>query len=140
LVSTQLRAALLAVHTAGAVHRDVKPANVLLRESDPAGGVVLADFGLAIPTRDTDARPQAGTLRYLAPELRDGAPASPASDRFAAGIILLELAITPRPLPPELDRPSGDFDAASLVPDSVPPAWAAPIRRLLSRTPETRTW
>jgi tRNA A-37 threonylcarbamoyl transferase component Bud32 len=140
IVSAQLRAALHAVHTAGAVHRDVKPANVLLRESDPAAGIVLADFGLAIPTRDTDERPQAGTLRYLAPELRAGEPATPASDRFAAGVILLELATTPRPLPPELDRPAGDFDAASLVPDSAPPAWAALIRRLLSRNPEARTW
>ncbi len=137
----QLQAALAAVHAAGAVHRDIKPANILVRNRRRGSAVALADFGLAVGHDPQQAAANAGTLRYLAPELRrGGARATPASDRFSAGVVLLELAFAPRPLPDALDRIDADLDARSLVPDTVPEPWLQTLTKLLSPDPDARTW
>lgn len=85
-LGTDLAAALAAVHAAGMLHRDVKPANVV-RDSD--GRFVLTDFGLG--RRDHAADPGAGpsgTPMYMAPELLAGAPASERSDVYALGLVI----------------------------------------------------
>ncbi len=143
-VSEQLRKALAAVHIAGAVHRDVKPANILVREAKVGSPVALADFGLAIGQQSTtraSQEPRAGTLRYLAPELKAGAEATPASDVYGAGMVLLELAIAPTPLPAEFDRLDANFDARTRLDDLLGPSpHRALLERLLDPDPSRRSW
>ncbi len=149
-IAAQLRSALFAVHAVHAVHRDVKPANILVREKRSGSPIALADFGLAIDRASdlaqsqssSSARPRAraGTLRYLAPEVRRGAPASSLSDIFSAGVVLLELALAPLPLPSDFDRVDGEFDAPSHVPSTLADPWRLTLIRLLSNSPEDRTW
>jgi serine/threonine protein kinase len=77
-------------HEHGVVHRDVKPANVLLT---PLGHAKLADFGLVRRHAEpglTGAK-VAGTPTFMAPELFDGSPASPRSDIYAVGVMFYYL-------------------------------------------------
>jgi serine/threonine-protein kinase len=82
-----------AAHAAGIVHRDVKPANLLL-SSD--GTLKITDFGIArmLGTENTGGLTGPvllGTAAYLSPEQVRGEPATPASDRYALGCVLYEL-------------------------------------------------
>ena len=91
-VARDLLSALGCVHQAGILHRDIKPANVLLGSD---GRARLTDFGIAHPedaTRLTQTGHLIGTLRYLAPEVIQGAPPSVRSDLYALGILIRELA------------------------------------------------
>lgn len=93
-VCAQVADALGDAHRAGIVHRDVKPANVLLRDADdPHLHAYLCDFGIARAGDDglTRAGAVAGTWSYLAPECGQGAPATPASDLYAVGCLLWAL-------------------------------------------------
>ncbi|WP_063763603.1 serine/threonine-protein kinase [Streptomyces sp. NRRL S-646] len=83
-----------AAHTAGVVHRDYKPENVLVRAD---GTSALADFGIAVRSgRETDV---AGTPAYMAPEQWNGEPAGPAADVYAASAVFFECLTGRRPFP-----------------------------------------
>ena len=93
--SAQVADALDAAHRRGLVHRDVKPANVLLDEDEHA---YLTDFGITkqLGGRVDRHRPAVGTLDYLAPEQIRGEPVDGRSDRYALACVLYEcLAGTP---------------------------------------------
>jgi eukaryotic-like serine/threonine-protein kinase len=86
-VLAQAAAALHAAHTAGVLHRDIKPGNLLLASD---GRVKVTDFGIAQSSRTghlTRTGALIGTTGYLAPERVSGRPATVASDLYALGIV-----------------------------------------------------
>jgi serine/threonine-protein kinase len=96
----QLLDALAAMHAERWVHRDVKPANLLLADTGPeAPHLLLADFGIALHESDlrlTETGAVHGTPGFMAPEVRAGEASSAAQDVWAAGACALE-ALDPRP-------------------------------------------
>jgi beta-lactam-binding protein with PASTA domain len=85
----QILAGLAAAHSAGILHRDLKPDNVLLADD---GRVKLGDFGLAREiSAHTSTGDLVGTIAYLSPELVTRGQADARSDVYAAGILLYEL-------------------------------------------------
>jgi len=102
---TQVGSALDAAHEAGLVHRDVKPANVLLDGHDHA---YLTDFGLtkrlAAETIETRAGQILGTLDYIAPEQIRGDPLGPYTDVYALACMTVHLLTGSVPFPVETDE------------------------------------
>jgi len=78
------------IHEVGIVHRDVKPANVMV---EPGGRIMLTDFGIAqsLDATSLTATGQViGTVTYIAPEVRRGERAGPPADLYACGVVLEE--------------------------------------------------
>ena len=114
----QAAAALDAAHANGIVHRDVKPANLLLDDDDR---VKVADFGVASAAdlgSFTEAGTVVGTAGYLAPEQARGERATPASDLYALAVVAFELLTGKRPF----ERESSTAEAMAHVSAPIPPA------------------
>jgi eukaryotic-like serine/threonine-protein kinase len=123
----QVARALTAAHRRGMVHRDVKPANVVLIE---AGAKVL-DFGIAAMAGEgalTSSGGVLGTVDYVAPELLAGELVTPAADVYGLGMLLFECLTGRRPLAGEVEP---------VVPE-LPAEVAVLVRRCLARRPAER--
>ncbi|HEU0316826.1 MAG TPA: protein kinase, partial [Solirubrobacteraceae bacterium] len=100
---SQIAAALDAAHERGMVHRDVKPANVLVTGAHPDEHLYLTDFGLTKRTADiggvTMTGSYVGTLDYIAPEQVNGDPVDGRGDVYALGCVLYELLTGAVPFP-----------------------------------------
>ncbi|MGW4365221.1 protein kinase domain-containing protein [Nocardia takedensis] len=95
----QVAAALDAAHAEGLVHRDVKPANILVTPSDFA---YLADFGIARTVGDpnlTETGAAIGSYNYIAPERLDSAPIAGTADVYSLTCVLYECLTGAQPFP-----------------------------------------
>jgi serine/threonine-protein kinase len=136
-------AALAVAHGAGILHRDIKPGNILF---GPTGAAKVTDFGIA-KTADaavTMTGQVVGTMAYLSPERLMGAPAGPADDLYAAGVVGYEMLTGRRPFLPE--NPAA---LARAIIDELPPpvrmlrpdadpVFAAVIEQAMARDPALR--
>jgi eukaryotic-like serine/threonine-protein kinase len=130
-----------AAHKLGIVHRDVKPANLLVT---PDGTVKITDFGIA-RAADAVALTQTGqvvgTPQYLSPEQAEGKPATEASDIYSLGVVLYECLAGRRPF----DADSAIATALSHLrdeppplPDDVPAHLRETVRVALAKDPAAR--
>jgi hypothetical protein len=137
--------ALDAIHSAGIVHRDLSPQN-LLRMGD--GRVVLSDFGLAVDVSDSTSSVHGGTVAYMAPEIVRGDRANVASDIWGLGVVIHEMVFGVRPvwsaglrpqmLEPALGRPLTEEESAVLASCRACTA-REPARRITSAAEVGRT-
>jgi hypothetical protein len=125
-ILTQVAAALDAAHAGGLVHRDVKPANILLGSGDH---VYLTDFGLSKRTGTDDTRTAqlVGTVNYVAPEQIRGHEVDSRSDIYALGAVLFQMLTGRVPFPADSE------EAKMWAHLSEPPPRASELRPDLPR-------
>jgi serine/threonine protein kinase/tetratricopeptide (TPR) repeat protein len=142
--ATQIAEGLARAHEAGIVHRDVKPANVMITEQDE---VKLVDFGLARlaeSPRLTASGQQLGTVGYMSPEQVEGGTVGPATDLWALGVVLYEMLTGERPFQGkrraavlhavvnDTPTPAGEHRP------EIPPELAQVVERCLQKSPAER--
>ena len=142
-IAIQLGNALAAAHAAGMIHRDVKPANVMIA---PSGRVTLVDFGIAKLSTDddTDRHLIAGTVPYMSPEQTEGKALDARTDVWSLGVILHELLAGQRPFRGETDTQviaairSETPPSVASIRHEIPPGMAAVVERCLEKDRQDR--
>jgi eukaryotic-like serine/threonine-protein kinase len=140
----QTAAALDRAHANGIVHRDVKPANLLL---DREENVHVSDFGIASASGAdmlTEPGTVLGTAGYISPEQARGEPATPASDRYALGVVAFELLTGRRPFSGDTPTTEAFAHLNASIPRAVevdptlPPALDVVFESALAKDPAAR--
>ena len=137
------------VHACGVVHRDVKPANILLTRLDdaiaPFGTELpiakLGDFGVARMLDSahlTEPGTTVGTANYLSPEQLRGEAAGPPSDVYSLGLVLLEALSGRMTYPGSRVLTAEDVDRVPLIPTTLPAPWVEVLRAMTDRDPSRR--
>jgi serine/threonine protein kinase len=131
------------VHHHNVVHRDVKPANILLAEYEQQSvrtRAKLADFGIAQSGSEPPATGSAtGTAAYLSPEQARGEPLGPASDVYSLGLVILECVTgTPSFSGPKLQAAMARLLDDPVVPEDLPVDWRIVLTGMTARKPEDR--
>lgn len=145
VVGAQVAEALGYIHAAGVVHRDVKPANILL----PAVGTgatqswtKLADFGIARLVEDahlTSTGLLLGTPGYLSPEQATGVSPGPPTDVYALGLVLLECRTGARAYPGSgLESATARLHRDPDIPAGLGPSWTRLLAAMTTRDVDAR--
>ncbi len=130
-----------AAHAAGIVHRDVKPANLMVT---PDRQVKVTDFGIARAAEGlglTGTGEVMGTPQYLSPEQAQGQTSTPASDVYSLGVVAFECLAGQRPFVGETAVATALAHLREPVPDlppAVPADLAAVVRRSMAKLPQER--
>ncbi len=144
-LGAEVAAALSFAHAHGVIHRDVKPANVLI---DKSGQVKVTDFGIARAAGAKEGLTQTGTVMgtatYFSPEQAQGYPVDARSDVYSLGVVMYEM-VTGRP-PFSGDNPVAiaykhvreEAVAPTLVNRAVPPSLEAIILQAMAKDPADR--
>jgi len=135
--------ALDCAHEHDVVHRDVKPANLLL---DGRGRLAVGDFGIATVASEapvTVTGQVLGTAAYISPEQARGRPATAASDRYALAVVAYELLTGRRPFTARHPAAQARAHVEATVPDAsaatdLPAAVDAVLQAGLAKEPEAR--
>ena len=138
--------ALAFAHDRKVLHRDVKPANVLMAAD---GFPRIADFGIArVQAESSSASTMAGcagTPSYMPPEVIDRRPPDPRSDLYSLGCVLFEMAVGEPPflgtfaeIALQKSRPGGRVPDPPAARPRISPEYAAPARCLMARDPAER--
>lgn len=129
------------IHRRGILHRDVKPANILLPHGDLAMPK-LVDFGIAVPVdgdRMTVEGTTVGTASYLSPEQVTGAPLTPASDVYSLGLVLIQAFTGTTPFPGTgVDSAMARLDHDPVIPRRTSAALAEVLSDMTARDPQAR--
>ncbi|MCB9543383.1 MAG: serine/threonine protein kinase [Myxococcales bacterium] len=145
---TQVLDALEAAHARGVVHRDIKPANLMVTTlADGSEKVRVLDFGIgklmAEEGRrgDPTTRGLVGTPQYMAPEQCRSEGVTPATDIYAIGVLLYQMATGRLPFEAEVwvDYLFAHMNApVPPLPDELPASFAAAVHRALAKDPADR--
>ena len=143
-LGADLADALAYVHSKGVIHRDVKPANILLfpQEHDSRLYPKLTDFGIARLVEATVATAHGatiGTANYLSPEQAQGGTVAPSTDIYSLGLVLLESLTGEKAFPgPIVEAAVARLLRDPEIPESLGSEWVELLRAMTNRLPDAR--